>query len=86
MSKRDLTLYIMLYVHNKCCFTYVSEQNFEPINQRDSDKRGYTNQVALWLTELNITKYGSTLYIGMDEVLAHFACTFENSNLHFHFQ
>ena len=33
-----------------------------------------------------ITKYGSTLYIGMDEVLAHYACTFENSNLHFHFQ
>ena len=22
----------------------------------------------------------------MDEVLAHYACTFENSNLHFHFQ
>ena len=33
-----------------------------------------------------ITKYGSTLYIGMDEVLAHYACTFENSNMHFHFQ
>ena len=33
-----------------------------------------------------ITKYGSNLYIGMDEVLAHYACTFENSNLHFHFQ
>ena len=33
-----------------------------------------------------ITKYDSTLYIGMDEVLAHYACTFENSNLHFHFQ
>ena len=33
-----------------------------------------------------ITKYGSTLYIGMDEVLAHYACTFENSDLHFHFQ
>ena len=32
-----------------------------------------------------ITKYGSTLYIGMDEVLAHYACIFENSNLHFHF-
>ena len=32
------------------------------------------------------TKYGSTLYIGMDEVLAHYACTFENSDLHFHFQ
>ena len=28
-----------------------------------------------------ITRYGSTLYnIGMDEVLAHYACTFENSN------
>ena len=34
---------------------------------------------------INITKYGSTLYIGMDEVLAHYACTFENSDLHFHF-
>ena len=33
-----------------------------------------------------ITKYGSTLYIGMDEVLAHYACTFEISDLHFHFQ
>ena len=33
----------------------------------------------------NITKYGSTLYIGMDEVLAHYACTLENSNLHFQF-
>ena len=34
-----------------------------------------------------ITKYGSALYnIGMDEVMAHYACTFENSNLHFHFQ
>ena len=35
---------------------------------------------------LYITKYSSTLYIGMDEVLAHYACTFENSDLHFHFQ
>ena len=33
-----------------------------------------------------ITKYGSTLYIGMDEVLAHYACTFEISDLHFYFQ
>ena len=33
-----------------------------------------------------ITKYGSTLYIGMDEVWAHYACTFENSDLHFHTQ
>ena len=33
-----------------------------------------------------ITKYSSTLYIGMDEVLAHYACTFESSDLHFHFQ
>ena len=33
-----------------------------------------------------IIKYGSTLYIGMDEVLAHYACTFESSDLHFHFQ
>ena len=35
---------------------------------------------------VHITKYSSTLYIGMDEVLAHYACTFENSDLHFHFQ
>ena len=35
---------------------------------------------------LHITKYSSTLYIGMDEVLAHYACTFEISDLHFHFQ
>ena len=35
---------------------------------------------------MHITKFGSTLYIGMDEVLAHYACTFENSKLHFHFQ
>ena len=43
---------------------------------------------VLWecIVVVNITKYGSTLYIGMDEVLAHYACTFENSNLHFHFQ
>ena len=33
-----------------------------------------------------VTKYGSTLYIGMDEVLAHHACTFENSDLQFYFQ
>ena len=26
------------------------------------------------------------LCIGMNEVLAHYACTFENSDLHFHFQ
>ena len=32
-----------------------------------------------------ITKYGSTLYTGMDEVLAHYAFTYENSNLHFDF-
>ena len=31
-------------------------------------------------------KNGSTLYIGMDKVLAHYACKFENSDLHFHFQ
>ena len=24
--------------------------------------------------------------MAMDEVLAHYACTFENSNLHIHFQ
>ena len=33
-----------------------------------------------------ITKYGSTLYIGMDEVLKHHAHTFEKSDLNFHFQ
>ena len=33
---------------------------------------------------IKITKYSYTLYIGMDEVLAHYACTFENSNLRFH--
>ena len=26
-----------------------------------------------------ITKYGGTLYIGMDNVFVHYACTFENS-------
>ena len=35
---------------------------------------------------ISITKYDSTLYIGMDEVLAYYACTFEDSDLHFHFQ
>ena len=40
----------------------------------------------LYYAPVYITKYGSTLYIGMDKVLAHYACTFENSNLHFHFQ
>ena len=30
--------------------------------------------------------YNSTSYIGMDEVLAHYACTFEISDLNFHFQ
>ena len=33
-----------------------------------------------------ITKYGSTLYIGMDKVFQHHAHTFEKSNLNFHFQ
>ena len=33
-----------------------------------------------------ITKYGSTLYIGMDEVFQHHAHTFEKSDLNFHFQ
>ena len=33
-----------------------------------------------------IKKYGSTLYnIGMDKVLSHYACTFENFDLHFNF-
>ena len=42
--------------------------------------------VCFTMYVLCITKYGSTLYIGMDEVLAHYACTFEISELHFHFQ
>ena len=34
-----------------------------------------------------ITKYGSIYFvIGMNKVLAHYACTFENSHLPFHFQ
>ena len=33
-----------------------------------------------------ITKYGSTLYIGMDEVFQHHTHTFEKSDLNFHFQ
>ena len=33
-----------------------------------------------------ITKYVSTLYIGMDEVFQHHAQTFEKSDLNFHFQ
>ena len=36
--------------------------------------------------KFSITKYGSTLYIGMDEVFQHRAHTFEKSNLNFHFQ
>ena len=43
------------------------------------------NAVVLAKT-LHVTKYGSTLYIGMDEVVAHYACTFENSHLYFYFQ
>ena len=35
---------------------------------------------------VNITKYGSTLYIGMDEVFQHHAHTFEKSDLDFQFQ
>ena len=30
-------------------------------------------------------KLSGTLYKGMDEVLAHYGCTFENSDLHFNF-
>ena len=33
-----------------------------------------------------ITKYGSTLYIGMDKDFQHHAHTFEKSDLNFHFQ
>ena len=32
------------------------------------------------------TKYGSALYIGMDEVFQHHAHKFEKSDLNFHFQ
>ena len=39
-----------------------------------------------WVGAMLITKYGSSLYIGMDEVFSHYASTFENSDLHFHFQ
>ena len=35
---------------------------------------------------ITTTKYGSTLYIGMDEVFQHHAHTFEKSDLNFHFQ
>ena len=38
------------------------------------------------ILHMAITKYGSTLYIGMDEVFQHHAHTFEKSNLNFHFQ
>ena len=37
-------------------------------------------------TTFIITKYGSTLYIGMDMVFQHHAHTFEKSDLNFHFQ
>ena len=36
--------------------------------------------------QLYITKYGSTLYIGMDKVFQHHAHKFEKSDLNFHFQ
>ena len=50
--------------------------------------------LAIWHNEILhliimcmcITKYGSTLYIGMDEVFQHHAHTFEKSDLNFHFQ
>ena len=32
------------------------------------------------------TSSQSTVVLWMDEVLAHYACTFKNSDLHFHFQ
>ena len=43
--------------------------------------------VSIWAKfNGHITKYGSTLYIGMDKVFQHHAHTFEKSNLNFHFQ
>ena len=33
-----------------------------------------------------ITKYSSTLHLGMEEVFQHHAHTFEKSDLNFHFQ
>ena len=44
------------------------------------------SQIVCMYVCMYITKYSSTLYIGMDKVLAHYACTFKNSDLHFHFQ
>ena len=47
------------------------------------------SSITRYLLQTNsghITKYGSTLYIGMDEVFQHHAHTFEKSNLNFHFQ
>ena len=41
---------------------------------------------ALVSAYIDITKYGSTLYIGMDEVSQHHGHTFEKSNLNFQFQ
>ena len=52
----------------------------------------FHKEISIWLEFCPnkifyiITKYGRILYIGMDEVLAHYASTFENSNLHCHFQ
>ena len=43
-------------------------------------------QWARFFSIIYITKYGSTLYIGMGEVFQHYAHTFEKSNLNFHFQ
>ena len=49
--------------------------------------------LSLYATILNPQDFSFALYkalpcfvIGIDEILAHYACTFENSNLHFHFQ
>ena len=54
------------------------------VSQLSIDHVVWAGNSTLW--GFCITKYGSTLYVGMDEVWAHYACTFENSDLHFHFQ
>ena len=58
--------------------TCTQENKGRPVNSHQLPRTGKL------LLIIHITKYGSILYIGMDEVLAHYACTFENSNLHTH--
>ena len=46
---------------------HLSEQNFEPMNQRGSDKRGCTVYIYMYIyiyTFVNITQYISTLWDG----------------------